>query len=239
MKPRGQAVRSRQRLDRLVDGQRPAGRLDVQVLHHPAVVGHDARTPGRPPRPRSARGRPRPPARSGRTRRWRPRPGRGGSGSCRRSPSGGPARTRRGSPRCPSRRCRRRRGSRCRRRGAASSAVCRLGRIGARPGHVLGVQLLDQVVGAQDEGARAAPRPARCSSASRIATGVSTIAQSVVWSGAPAFSMASTSCGDLVGAVDLGDHDRVRARPARRPTRSSSCHSVPMPLTRMVTVRRP
>ncbi len=148
--------------------------------------------------------------------RWRPRPGRGGSGSCRRSPSRGPGGTRRGSRRCPSRRCRRRRGSRCRRRGRRAAPV--RGRQERRAaGHVLGVQLLDQVVGAHHEHGQPLGGARRSRAASRIATGVSTIAQSLVWSGAPAASSASTSSRDLGGAVDLGHDDRVR--PGRAPRR--------------------
>ena len=74
--------------------------------------------------------------------------------------------------------------------------------------------------------------------ASRIATGVSTIAQSRVWSGAPAFSIAATSRATSSALSTLGT--TIAAGPAwLAATMSSSCHSVPMPLTRMVTVRRP
>ena len=74
--------------------------------------------------------------------------------------------------------------------------------------------------------------------ASRIAPGVSTIAQSLVWSGAPAASIAPTSCWTSSALPTLGT--TIAAGPAwLAATMSSSCHWVPMPLTRMVTVRRP
>ncbi len=72
----------------------------------------------------------------------------------------------------------------------------------------------------------------------KIASGVSTIAQSRVWSGAPAFSRLATSARTSSALLTLGT--TTAAGPAwAAATMSSSCHSVPMPLTRMVTVRRP
>ena len=76
---RGRLTRSaRTGRDRLVDRQRAASGVDVEVLDHPAPVGDDARAGAVRPRLQDARERRRRPARSGRTRRSRPRPARDG-----------------------------------------------------------------------------------------------------------------------------------------------------------------
>ena len=82
-------------------------------------------------------------------------------------------------------------------------------------GHVLGVQLLDEVVGAHHEHGEPVGGGGDLA-ASKIASGVSTIAHSLVCSGAPAVSMRGDQRADLVGAVDLGHDDRRRARPGAR-----------------------
>ena len=75
-------------------------------------------------------------------------------------------------------------------------------------------------------------------STSRIATGVSTMAHSFVCSGAPAASIAATSWCTSSALLTLGT--TIAAGPALlAAAMSASCHSVPIPLTRIVTVRRP
>jgi hypothetical protein len=72
----------------------------------------------------------------------------------------------------------------------------------------------------------------------KIASGVSTIAHSRVWSGAPAFSSAATSERTSSALLTFGT--TTPAGPAwAAATMSSSCHSVPMLLTRIVRVRLP
>ena len=76
------------------------------------------------------------------------------------------------------------------------------------------------------------------SSACSMATGVSSIAQSVVWSGAPAASRAATSWCTSAALFTLGT--TTAAGPAAAMAlRSASCHGVPMPLARMASSRWP
>ena len=120
---------------------------------------------------------------------------------------------------------------------AASSAVCRLGTIGARPGTCSAYSSLTRsLVPITKQLSRCDPRA--IARASRMAIGVSIIAQSVVWSGAPYLSRASTSWATSAALLTLGT--TTASGPAcAAASRSASCHSVPMPLTRMVRVRRP
>ena len=76
------------------------------------------------------------------------------------------------------------------------------------------------------------------SSACNIAFGVSTIAQSLVCSGASLSAMASTSFRTASAESTLGT--TIASGPAAQAAfRSSRCHSVSAPLIRMVTSRRP
>ncbi len=71
-----------------------------------------------------------------------------------------------------------------------------------------------------------------------MATGVSTIAQSIVWSGAPARSSASTRRPTSAALLTFGT--TTASGPAcAAAAMSASCHSVPIPLVRIVSVRRP
>ena len=198
-----------------MDAQRALRRLDVQVLDHPAVVGDDARSRGRPPRPAGCRGRPRSPARSARTPRWRRRPGPGGSASCRRSPSPGPAGTPPRSRRGPSRRCRRRRGSPCRWPGRRVRRDPSPVSSGWRPGTCSAYSSLARSLVPMTSTASRSEADA-ISSACSIAYGVSTIAHSFVCSGAPCAGHRLDDLEHGVGAVDLGDDDRVGAGLAGR-----------------------
>ena len=72
----------------------------------------------------------------------------------------------------------------------------------------------------------------------KIAAGVSTIAHSLVCSGAPACSMAATRLRTSSALSTFGT--TMPAGPAcAAAARSASCHSVPMLLTRIVSSRRP
>jgi hypothetical protein len=64
------------------------------------------------------------------------------------------------------------------------------------------------------------------------------MAQSIVWSGAPAFSSASTSRPTSAALLTLGT-TTASGPAAAAAARSASCHSVPIPLARIVNVRRP
>ena len=123
---------------------------------------------------------------------------------------------------------------------AASSAQAEPGEQRLAAGHVLGVQLLGQVVGAHHQhgqplgGARRSPRRAS------IATGVSTIAQSGVCSGAPAgLQRARPARARRRREFTLGRRSRpgpacAGGRAGRR--RATRCRA---PLTRIVSSRAP
>ena len=79
---------------------------------------------------------------------------------------------------------------------------------------------------------------AAISSACSIARGVSTMAQREVWSGAPWAAIASTRA--RTSSADETFGTTIPSGPAAHAAaRSSACHSVSAPLTRMVTSRRP
>ncbi len=79
---------------------------------------------------------------------------------------------------------------------------------------------------------------AAISSACSIAYGVSTIAHSLVCSGAPWPSIASTSSSTASTLSTLGT--TIASGPAAQAAfRSSACHSVSAPLTRIVSSRLP
>ena len=76
------------------------------------------------------------------------------------------------------------------------------------------------------------------SSACSIARGVSTIAQRRVRSGAPCRSIVSTRVRTAAAESTLGT--TIASGPAAQAAaRSSSCHAVPAPLTRIVSSRLP
>ncbi len=71
-----------------------------------------------------------------------------------------------------------------------------------------------------------------------MATGVSIMAQSLVCSGAPVRSIAATSERTSSALFTLGT--TIASGPAcAAVARSSSCHSVPMPFTRIASSRLP
>src|SRR6478735_2652193 len=79
---------------------------------------------------------------------------------------------------------------------------------------------------------------AAISSACSIARGVSTMAQRDVWSGARWAAIASTRA--RTSSADETFGTTIPSGPAAQAAaRSSACHSVSAPLTRMVTSRRP
>ena len=120
---------------------------------------------------------------------------------------------------------------------AASSAVWSDGRIGARPGTCSAYSSLTRsLVPITSTASRS--EAAAISRTLKIASGVSIIAQSLVCSGAPAHSSAVASPRTWSALLTLGT--TIASGPAAAAaTRSAACHSVPTPLTRMVSVRRP
>ena len=182
-----------ERGDGVGDGQGALGVGDVEVLDHPAVDGDDAAALGLGllvgGDDAAATARPRRPTAT--TPRWPARPGWGARASCRRSPSRRPGGTRRRSPRRRGRRCRRRRGRPCRppgrraRRSPGSRAGwTRPGISGAR------ISLARSLVPSTSTLTRSWAAMARTS---KIAVGVSTIAQIDVAVAPAASSAAATS----------------------------------------------
>ena len=202
--------------DGVGDGEGAAGVGDVEVLDHPAVDGDHAATLGLGRRERldHARASTRPRRSSATTPRWPARPGRGGSASCRRSPSATPWSALGGEALVVARRrCRRRRGSTLPASRAASTAVARYGVRLLRPGisgaPISRARSLVPITSTATRGWAAMART------SKIAVGVSIIAQIGV-SVPPAASRRGGHDVDLGPAADLGDHDGRRAAPRRR-----------------------
>ena len=86
--------------------------------------------------------------------------------------------------------------------------------------------------------ARALKRAAAISSACNIARGVSTIAHKAVWSGAPCRSIAATRASTSSADETFGT-TMPSGPAAHAAAKSSACHWVSAPLTRIVTSRRP
>ena len=202
-------------LDRLVDAQRALRRLDVQVLDHPAVVGDHARAPAVLP------GLQDPAGVLDRLLARRERlvgavdlagvdQGLAVEAHLAALPALGEE-ARRG----PSRRCRRRRGSPCRRRGPRAARAPRPVSSGCAARARARRTAPWRGRWCPSPARRGARRPPAISSACSIAYGVSTIAHSLVCSGAPWPLHRVDEREHRVGAVDLGHDDRV-AGPAWR-----------------------
>ena len=80
--------------------------------------------------------------------------------------------------------------------------------------------------------------PTAISPTPSTASGVSTMAHSRVRSGAPCRSIAATSARTSSALFTFGT-TMPSGPAAQAAARSSSCHAVPLPLTRIVTSRDP